>query len=155
MKKLVALLLSVVLFTIPATTIFAQDAYEDNDFWYYARPMVNPGIGQTGQAYFGNFHDNPDPDYFYFVSSPNYNQQFVLFMPPDDQDYIFAVYKQSDFAAGLPVISPVAYKFVTDGQLAVLSFKPQPGTVYLVLVQGTNYNTYPTGNYMLLAYQDY
>jgi hypothetical protein len=153
MKKFwLSMLLAVALFTVSATTIFAQDAYEENDQWYQAKPISNPGLGQSGQVVFGTFHDNLDPDYYAITTTPGYNRQAVIFNPPDDQFYIFAVYKKSDFETK-DSVPAVGYDNVSGGRVGEIHFESEPGVTYLIFVMNTDYYNNSTGTYMIATYQ--
>jgi len=151
-KKLTVLLLAVVMAFSLSTSVFAADAYEPaNEHWSTA-PLLQWTPPSTGQAIYGDFHHNSDGDHYLVQPNPNYLKQYVQFLPPDNQDYIFAAYKRSDFQSPSGSVKPVAFHNTTGGEVATISWYPEPGEQYIVFVSGMNWGTFPTGQYQLVAY---
>lgn len=146
-KKLVAVLLTVVLSALTASSAFAADRYGPNGAFETAIPIVN-GTWDNGQGYHDDFHTSQDTDFYSFIGTGD-DVQEIIFNPLDDQHYFLQVHAQSDIDQGN--YQPIEFIQVNNGEVGEVYFYAEPNEKYYIWIAPSMHNTFPTAEYFLFV----
>lgn len=138
-RKTKIALLTIALFSVLATTVFADTEWEINDDVSNATPLQN----SPSEAMYGKIQSLGDVDYFSFYASSR--NQTIMFNSPRNGIYSVKVYAYDN------IVTPVITGTAQNGYGVMLNFAITLPKMYYVEITGINGSYDASNEYTLIA----